>query len=133
MAPKRLSKGGAGNRDAVNWVAEQRIAGESITNIRAKLTTDGYSKGRISQLCPYNTLQHDDAAAPSNQEVLDADASLENGILDETSTPDGETSYLASCHSSVEELCVFKPERKGILYTFVIRNIDIATCVCQYY
>ena len=109
MAPKRLSKGGAGNRDAVNWVAKQRIAGESITNIRAKLTSDGYSKGRISQLCPYdNTPQNDDAVAGHNQEVHDADASVENVILDEKSTPDCETTYLASCHSSVEELCVFK-------------------------
>ena len=55
MTHKRLSKGGVGNRDAVRFVAKLRLACESVDSIRAKLTSDGYSKGRISQLCAYGT------------------------------------------------------------------------------
>ena len=64
MPPKKDSKGGLGHRDAMDFVDRLRQAGISVTEIRAQLKENGYSKSRISQLCPLGKPQNN-ANAPS--------------------------------------------------------------------
>jgi len=49
-APK--SKGGVGHREVQEWVEAMRSANLAIGEIRSQLAANGYSKSRISQLCP---------------------------------------------------------------------------------
>jgi hypothetical protein len=52
MAPKQANKGGLGHRDAMDFVEELLRGGIGVPEIREQLKASGYSKSRISQLCP---------------------------------------------------------------------------------
>ena len=62
MAPKNSTKGGFGHRDALDFVDQLRRAGMSVVEIRAQLKANGYSKSRVSQLCPLHEAQDGDSA-----------------------------------------------------------------------
>ena len=68
MAPKICTKGGFGHRDALDFVAQLRQAGMTVQEIREQLTASGYSKSRVSQLCPLAKPRNND-----NTQIATAD------------------------------------------------------------